>query len=140
MEQQRTIGGRTVAQTVLFASLVNWLITYILVEGSIFQTPRRWAKRHAPDKLAELATCQLCAGVWVGFGQGLLIRGPLGHFILDGLLYKAGGHLVLEVASLLRHSVGILAAYRKTVDTGYAYEVGGGARATAMSGGPSLEA
>ncbi len=58
--------------------------------------------------------CQLCAGVWIGLGLALWTPGPLGNFFLDGLLYKAVGHLVLEVQSLLRFSTELIKSHKRS--------------------------
>jgi hypothetical protein len=53
-------------------------------------------------KLAQLVTCHMCLGVWVGFAEALYFGGPFhgwAAIVANGLLFKAGGHLVLELRS-----------------------------------------
>lgn len=54
-------------------------------------------------KLAQLVSCQLCVRVWVGFAEAFVFGGPFAgrwyQFLADGLLYAAGGHLILELRS-----------------------------------------
>lgn len=90
---------------VLYLGLVTWLATLIIVEGKIFDTPRQWVVSYAPGKLSYLVTCHLCAGTWVGFALAAVAGGPFGGWaaiVLNGLLYKAIGHLVLEVVAVLK--------------------------------------
>lgn len=94
-------------ETIIAAGLVNWIATLIIVEGVIFDDARRWVTRRADRagwwKLSYLVTCHLCAGTWVGFALALVVRGPLpGGFIVNGLAYKAVGHITLEVTALLK--------------------------------------
>ena len=106
----------------LYASLINWVATYILVSGVIFEDYRNWVKgiakriqRRAPrtgKQLAYLVSCALCMGTWVGFALAVVLPGPVHPrhpwwapswmiatvaIILNGLLYKAVGHLFLQV-------------------------------------------
>lgn len=100
-------------ETVVFGGLVNWLATYIWVEGEVFREVREFADKHLPPKLRYLFHCPLCAGTWVGFLEAALIPGPFTGPIalfLNGLLYKAAGHLILEVAAILRHQNALLEA------------------------------
>lgn len=108
--------------TALYAGLVVWLVTLILVEGEIFRPVRELLSGYVPahwvdatprfkiseynrrPKLAYLVGCHLCTGTWVGLGVAFLIPGPLPHVVLNGLLYKAIGHVVLEVTALLKRA------------------------------------
>lgn len=64
---------------------------------------------HPPRRphLAYLVECHLCCGVWVGFvvASALAIfagsSGPTDNIILDGLLFKAIGHLTFAVQKVL---------------------------------------
>jgi hypothetical protein len=110
--------------------LVCWLATLVLVDGFVFATPRRAVKdggerleafggrlvdagrrvrcgrvcREVGGKIAYLPYCQLCTGVWVGLALAVAVPGPLAGqpfgVLLDGLLYKAVGHIVLELTAL----------------------------------------
>lgn len=88
-------------ELVLYAGLVNWLATTIIVEGEVFKEVREWFDNHAPKKLGYLVHCHLCAGTWVGLGLSLFVPGPivtvpLVAWFLNALLYKAVGHLILQ--------------------------------------------
>lgn len=53
-------------------------------------------------KVAQLITCHLCLGTWVGFIEAAVFGGPFHGWyaiIANGLLFKAGGHLILELRS-----------------------------------------
>lgn len=86
--------------------LVNWLATLIVVEGVIFDEPREWLAQRLPLKLSYLLSCHLCAGVWVGFALALVVPGPIEagvmSVVVNGIAYKAVGHLVLEVVGTLQ--------------------------------------
>lgn len=129
---------------VLYAALINWIATTILVESTLFAPVREWfiAKTQyvrTPDgelhrggysvkvsdfpdldaarawamqiepviagpwvKAAQLVTCIMCLGTWVGFAEALVFGGPfIGWYavIANGLLFKAGGHFIYEARS-----------------------------------------
>ncbi len=90
---------------VVYLGLANWLATIIITSSSLF-APLRARAAVVHPKLGELVTCPLCAGVWVGFGQGVLLGGPLENFFWNGLVYKAVAELVqsvvLAIASVSR--------------------------------------
>jgi hypothetical protein len=102
-------------ELVLYAGLVNWLATWIIVEAEVFREVREWFKAKCASlpnktlgkKLCYLVECQLCAGTWVGLGLSLFLGGPMEvsipmiGWMLNGLLYKAVGHLILEVQANL---------------------------------------
>lgn len=106
---------------VLYAGLITWFVTLVLVEGEIFAPLRDWfeyrtdlallrdryaetTKEHKKttrryrvwNKVSYLVNCHMCAGTWIGIGLGFLIPGPFSP-VLSGLLYKAIGHLTLAV-------------------------------------------
>lgn len=63
--------------------------------------PYHWGPWVRP---AQLATCQLCIRVWIGFAEAAYFGGPAHgpcRLIANGLLYAAGGHLILEARSRL---------------------------------------
>lgn len=60
-----------------FLGAINIQITNIVVESLLFQGFRRWVKQQN-FYLGELVSCDLCFGMWVGFGLSLLFR-P--HFV-----------------------------------------------------------
>lgn len=118
---------------VIFAGIINWLITTIFVESTLFAPWRAWVSGHSlrvcfgedcyktgddievePDlvgsatlqhhgpwvKVAQLVTCHMCLGTWVGFAEAAYFGGPFhgwAAIIANGLLYKGIGHLVLEL-------------------------------------------
>lgn len=97
--------------TVVFLGLVNWIATIIIVESVIFEDVRSFIQRRGKlleatrpalgRKLGYVITCALCTGTWVGFVEALCFGGPLRFgvlsFIANGLLFKAIGHLFLQV-------------------------------------------
>lgn len=127
------------ATTVFYLVLINWIVTTILTESTLFLAFRQWfvvrtwyvtcrGERHRcggtkvflwPEdateeeasvepyhwgpwlKPAQLVTCQLCMRVWVGFAEAAVIGGPFGRWFVpaNGLLFAAGGHLILELRS-----------------------------------------
>lgn len=95
---------------VLALGLVVWLATTIIVEGVVFDRPRNWLGEKAKTNgvahwFHELLTCHLCTGVWVGFALAIVAGGPFPEWwgvIVNGLLYKAVGHLILQL-SMLAH-------------------------------------
>lgn len=105
--------------TVLFLGLVNWIATIIIVESVIFEDVREWVQRRgklmeatrprAGRKVGYVLTCALCVGTWVGFVEALCFGGPLRFgvlsFIANGLLFKALGHLFLQVNALAHHKI-----------------------------------
>lgn len=114
---------------VIYCGLINWLATWIICEGKVFEDVREWLKKRFGEesKWAYLSTCHLCAGTWVGLGLSILLPGPLvartpiASWMLNGLLYKAVGHLILEMASYARFSVALKSAqYRETQTQGEA--------------------
>lgn len=101
---------------VLFAGLVNWLVTLIIVESELFREVRDWVDTHAPEKLRYLVHCHLCCGTWIGLALALVLPGPLVAvhplltWFLNGLLYKAVGHVTLEITAILKHHNALLNA------------------------------
>lgn len=86
--------------TVLFLGLVCWWATTIIVESEITRPLREWCERHMHEKVAYLAHCHMCCGTWVGLALAAVFGGPFPGFagwVANGLLYKAIGHLVLEL-------------------------------------------
>lgn len=84
--------------------MLNWLATYILCEGHIFEGSRNWIESHLPEKMAYLCRCQLCMGTWVGFAEALIISHQPFHgwyaIIASGLVFKAFGHAFLVIHKL----------------------------------------
>ena len=80
--------------------LVNWLATTIVVESALLEPVRVRVERRWP-RLGYLLDCHLCTGTWVGFALAAAFRRHPGvaGFVFDALLYKAIGHLVLDVVA-----------------------------------------
>ena len=123
---------------VLAAGLANWIITYIIVAGAIFDGTRERVTMKCEDVEAWCAertdtrrikalrclarkgkyfvTCQLCCGVWVGFLLTPFVPGPFRSSIfgvatvLNGLVIKAIGHAILELTSVWRNRNALLEA------------------------------
>lgn len=95
----------------VYAGLINWIVTTIIVEGTVFQDARDALDRlPIPPKYKELWHCHLCTGTWVGFGLAMFLGGPLAtglspilDVLLNGFLYKAVGHVILEVTGLVKN-------------------------------------
>jgi len=120
------------------AGLANWIITYIIVAGAIFEGSRDKVKTKCSDittwcdghdrrdsrriktlrclagKGKYLVGCQLCCGVWVGFALTPFVPGPFHSsifgvaMVLNGLVFKAIGHATLEVTSVWRNRSALL--------------------------------
>ncbi len=109
---------------VLFLGGVNWMATEIVVTSVIFEDVRRAVDRFGKHigrrfpqvgkKLCYFVKCALCVGVWIGFIEAFAFGGPLhphgiwaawAAFIANGLLYKAPGHLLLQVNAWFHHRV-----------------------------------
>lgn len=95
---------------VIFLGLANWIITVILVESELSRPFRLWVSgthffAPARPKLAYLVSCHLCTGTWVGLALALVagspVPGVLG-LVVGGLIYKAVGHVTLEVTAALK--------------------------------------
>ena len=103
----------------LFAPLRNHLVKkaeYVQTSWGVFKLPYLFPEGTTKEeydasrviyhgrwlKPAQLATCYLCIRVWIGFAQAAYFGGPFGgwaHIVANGLLYAAGGHLILELRS-----------------------------------------
>jgi hypothetical protein len=110
---------------VLFHSAVNALVTWILVESFLFKGLQKriklWGCNRAQlrldadrsggigEKLAYLASCPLCLGVWVGFLQAQLFAGPFAAkyviitIVYNGLLFKSFGHVFYQLLAALHN-------------------------------------
>ena len=96
-----------VIAAVLFAGMVNWLATLIITEGKIFQPVRDLAATKG-EYVRYLASCYLCAGVWVGIIEAVFfavmkVEQPWHAWVLlvaNALLYKAIGHLIFIMQRL----------------------------------------
>lgn len=100
----------------LALGVVNWVATEIVVTSVIFEDIRRvvdgLGKRLKPRhpclsrKVCYFLNCALCVGIWIGFIEAFAFGGPLqphglwaswAAFIANGLLYKAPGHVLLQL-------------------------------------------
>lgn len=104
---------------VLYLGLVCWLVTTIVVESEITRPLRGYVSRKlsiaadpfslqppwkvtAWSRLSYLLGCHLCTGTWIGLLLALFIPGGPFVWFINGLLYKAVGHFVLEVVGVLK--------------------------------------
>jgi len=93
---------------IIFAGMVNWLATLIITEGKIFEPVRNYAATKG-EYIRYLASCYLCAGVWVGIIEAVFfavmkVEQPWHAWVLllaNALLYKAIGHLIFIVQRVL---------------------------------------
>lgn len=109
---------------VLFLGAVNWVATEIVVTSVIFEDVRKLVDKlgrrietrfpRAGSKVRYFVKCPLCVGVWIGFVEAAAFGGPLhphgiwavwAAFVANGLLYKAPGHLLLQVNAWFHHRV-----------------------------------
>ena len=58
--------------SMLFWILAAYGMTSILVWGSIFETTRKWIKKHSKF-FGDLISCTLCTSTWVGFFMSLFL-------------------------------------------------------------------
>jgi len=60
----------------LLDSLATYRLARLLAQDDLLKGPRdrvwQWAADHQHPKLAELATCPHCVGVWIAFGMTLI--------------------------------------------------------------------
>lgn len=128
----------SMAGIILIAGALNWFTTLVLVEGFIFKKRRERVKFQArrlakwclkcpspgfmrrnlgatAQKMVYFVECHLCMGTWVGFVLASFMPVPV-HIpawgattIVNGLLFKAVGHMILEKTSTWRE----LSALRK---------------------------
>lgn len=128
---------------VLYAALINWFATFVLVESTLFAPWRDFCVKKGQRilldgvvyrlpftfpsgtdpanpptyeiifkgpwfKVGQLVTCHTCTGVWVGFIEAIVLGGPFSlrwgilTVIANGLLFKAGGHLILELRAVTK--------------------------------------
>lgn len=103
----------------LFAPARDWIVRKsqrVVWKGQRLKLPFTFPEGTTPEEAAEaqiiftnpwakvgqLVTCHMCTGTWVGFIQAAVFGGPFAGWyavIANGLLYKAGGHLILELRS-----------------------------------------
>ena len=109
--------GRTLLRF-LFLSAIGHQVTYTLVEGDIFEEPRRRLAAIHP-KVDEFVHCHLCVGTWIGAVLGAVYRPHLladvggrsgraadvANLAGDALLIAFGSRLWNEVLGLLRREV-----------------------------------
>lgn len=112
---------------VLFLGGVNWIATEIVVTSVIFEDARevvdkfgKWVRKRFPRtgrKVCYFLKCALCVGVWIGFIEAAAFGGPLhphgtwavwAAFIANGLLYKAPGHLLLQINGWFHNRVELM--------------------------------
>lgn len=104
-----------VVESELFRPLRRWLdrrsgrptsalqaiqLLLALAKGQPTSTPgQRWWR-----KAAYLVSCHLCAGMWIALVQAVAVGSRPGvvGVVVDALVYKAIGHLVLEAVGVAR--------------------------------------
>lgn len=115
----------------ILLGLVNWIVTVIVTQGAILEELRNKVKTFgsrlevdSPHKITKLVggklnyfvACPLCVGTWIGFAEAASFGGPLhphpawAAWIASGLLYKAIGHLSLQVSANLHNRAEYLKA------------------------------
>lgn len=99
--------------------LVNWVVTVIITQNKVCEDVRdavecfgKWLEpksKRIGSKVRYFASCPMCVGVWLGFAEAAAFGGPLhphpawAAWIANGLLYKAVGHLVLQMSAVLHN-------------------------------------
>jgi hypothetical protein len=100
--------------------LINWLVTVLVTQNKVFEDVRslvtrcgEWIEprcRPIGSKVRYFASCPMCVGAWIGFAEAAAFGGPLhphpswASWIANGLLYKAVGHLILQVSAVLHNA------------------------------------
>ena len=72
--------------------MINFLIyvlgtigmSHIIVDGSIFETPRNYIIKTFPNSLGKLISCYACTGFWCGIIAGLICFTNIGLIFLCG--------------------------------------------------------
>lgn len=94
--------------SVILAGFVNWLATLVITEGKIFEPVRNFAASKG-EYVRYLASCYLCAGVWVGIIEAVFFAvmrqpqpwSPWVLLLANALAYKAVGHSIFIVQRVL---------------------------------------
>lgn len=120
--------------SVLFAGAVNWIVTQVLVVAGLFEECREWVVTRGKSltgrwglpgkKLAYFVKCPLCVGVWIGFAQAGIMPGPVhlsgwmawADWIVNGLLYKAVGHLFFQINGWFHAKIELMNAQAKVAE------------------------
>lgn len=107
----------------LFKAPRDWLVInglFVQVRGVWHKLPFMWPEDATQEevdianadlrpmgwrgKVAQLVSCSMCTRTWVGFAEAVYFGGPLhgwAGIIANGLLYAAGGHLIMELRSTI---------------------------------------
>lgn len=111
---------------ILALGAVNWIATEIIASSVIFKDVREAVDKvgerivgrfpRIGEKVCYFLKCALCVGVWIGFAEAAVFGGPLhpegmwawSAFIANGLLYKAPGHLLLQINAWFHNRVELL--------------------------------
>lgn len=104
---------------VIALGLVNWIVTVIVTQNKVCEDVREFVEhfgtwlepksKRLGGKVKYFASCPMCVGVWLGFAEAAAFGGPLhphpswASWIANGLLYKAIGHLVLQLSAVLHN-------------------------------------
>jgi len=57
-------------------------MTHIIIDGSIFDIPRKFLKKYLPEYLHNLFECYMCCGFWCGVIMGCLVVSNNNPFIV----------------------------------------------------------
>lgn len=64
---------------ILIWALSSYGMAFIILWGSIFDTPREWLK--SKNKFFyDLLSCIICTGTWVGFFMSIMVWSPAAHY------------------------------------------------------------
>jgi hypothetical protein len=69
-------------------------LTRLLTSDTLLETPRSWAERRVPAKLAYLFRCDWCMSVWVAFPVFLL-----GWYASDTAVWIVSGALTASLVT-----------------------------------------
>lgn len=77
-------------------------MTHIIIDGSIFDKPRRFLKNNLPEYLHNLFECYMCCGFWCGVIMGsLIITDKIPLIFACGCTASALSHLHATVLNTL---------------------------------------
>ena len=83
----------------LLFALATIGLTFIIVDGSIFEPVRRILEKRLPEKVYDVFECYQCMGTWCGFICGAMVFGLNPTFIvLSGF---AGSFLAMFAGAVL---------------------------------------
>lgn len=82
---------------VLSAIFAAYIITAVIVNGTIFYQTRKWIKAHTPwlfkgNPARHLLDCRMCTGFWVSLG----VSAVYGDWLLFPLVYGTSYFLATQ--------------------------------------------